>query len=174
MGLTIAFWILAIATLVGALGVIIQKNVFRAALSLIVCLVAVAGIFVILSADFLAGAQILIYVGAISVVIILAIMLTRDFSHGNPSNHLKLPAFIIAAVFFGLLTFAVVNTNFPVVNTDLAIAQPDTPTTDALAQQIFGQTVGGDFHIGFILPLEISAVLILTVILGAIVIAREK
>ena len=51
-------------TVVGALGVIFQSNVFRAALSLILCLAAVAGIFVTLSADFLAGAQILIYVGA--------------------------------------------------------------------------------------------------------------
>jgi NADH-quinone oxidoreductase subunit J len=162
MGLTIAFWILAIVTIAAALGVLMQNNVFRAALSLIVTLAAVAGIFIILSADFLAGAQILIYVGAISVVIILAIMLTRDLSHGNPSNHLKAPAFIIAAAFFGLLTFSVVNTRWPV-----STASPQTPTTPALAETIFGQN-------GFILPLEITAVLILAVILGAIVIAREK
>lgn len=168
MGLTIAFWILALVTVGAALGVILQNNVFRAALSLIVTLIAVAGIFVILSADFLAGAQILIYVGAISVVIILAIMLTRDLSHGNPSNHLKIPAFIIAAIFFGLLTFAVVGTNWRI-----STIPPQTPTTLALAEQIFGQN-GQNGQNSFILPLEISATLILAVILGAIVIAREK
>jgi NADH:ubiquinone oxidoreductase subunit 6 (subunit J) len=162
MGLAIAFWILAIVAIVAALGVIVQKNVFRAALSLIVCLVAVAGIFITLSADFLAGVQILVYVGAISVVIILAIMLTREFTRGSPSNRLRLPALVISAVFFGLTVFAVLNTDWQV-----SPEMPQTPTTPGLAEQLFGQN-------GFLLPLEISAVLILAVILGAIVIAREK
>ena len=86
MALTIAFWILAAITILAALAVVTRRNVFHSALSLIVCLVAVAGVFVILSADFLAGAQILIYVGAISVVIILAVMLTHGMSHGSPPN----------------------------------------------------------------------------------------
>jgi NADH-quinone oxidoreductase subunit J len=162
MALTVTFWILAVIIVIAALGVILQKNVFRAALALIVSLVAVAGIFVILSADFLAGAQILIYVGAISVVIILAIMLTKEFSSGNPSNRLRLPAFIIAAAFFGLVTFAVVKTNW-----QISTAEPQTPTTLNLGLQLFSQN-------GFVLPLEIAAVLILAVIIGAIVIAREK
>src|SRR5512137_1490624 len=110
MGLTVAFWILAIITIAGALGVLMQNNVFRAALSLIVTLVAVAGIFVVLSADFLAGAQILIYVGAISVVIILAIMLTHGVARGNPSNKQGWPAAVIALAFFGFTTFAIVRT----------------------------------------------------------------
>ena len=162
MAYTVAFWILAVIVVVAALGVIVQRNVFRAALSLILCLVAIAGIFVTLSADFLAAAQILVYVGAISVVIILAIMLTREFTQGNPSNRLRVPALIISAFLFGLITFAVVKTRWQVT-----AVPPRTPTTPALAEQIFGQN-------GFILPLEITAVLILAVILGAIVIAREK
>jgi len=162
MGLTVAFWILALVTIAAALGVIVQKNVFRSALSLIACLIAVAGIFVTLSADFLAGAQILVYVGAISVVIILAIMLTHEFSQGNPSNRLKIPALIIAAAFFGLVTFAVINTDWKISQ-----VPPTTPTTSTLAEKLFGSS-------GFVLPLEIVAVLILAVIIGAIVIAREK
>jgi NADH-quinone oxidoreductase subunit J len=162
MALAVAFWILAVVTIVAALGVIFQSNVFRAALSLIVCLSAVAGIFVILSADFLAGAQILIYVGAISVLIILAIMLTRDFSHGNPTNGLGLPALLLAALFFGLVAFAVIKTNWNVVGT-----LPGTPTTVSLGDKLFGQN-------GYTLPLEIAPVMILAVILGAIVLAREK
>jgi NADH-quinone oxidoreductase subunit J len=162
MGLTVAFWILAVITILGALGVIVQKNVFRAALSLILCLVAIAGIFVTLSADFLAAAQILVYVGAIAVVIILAIMLTREFTQGNPSNRLRIPALIISTAVFGLITFAVVNTHW-----NISAETPPNSTTLTLAQQIFGNN-------GFLLPLEVAAVLILAVILGAIVIAREK
>jgi len=162
MGLVVAFWILAIVIVIAALGVIFFKNVFRAALSLVLCLVAIAGIFITLSADFLAAVQILVYVGAISVVIILAIMLTREFSQGSPSNRLKIPAFIVSAAFFGLVAYAVLGTNW-----QISTAAPQTPTTPALAQQLIGQD-------GFILPLEIAAVLILAVIIGAIVIAREK
>jgi NADH-quinone oxidoreductase subunit J len=162
MGLIIAFWVLAAVTVLAAIGVIVQKNVFRAALALVLCLAAVAGIFVILSADFLAGAQILVYIGAVSVLIILAIMLTREFSQGSPSNRLRLPAFIIAVLFFGVVAFAVLKTNWQV-----ASVAPETPTTAALAEKLFGQN-------GFILPLEIAPVIILAVILGAIVLAREK
>jgi NADH-quinone oxidoreductase subunit J len=162
MGQAIAFWILAIVVIGAALGVIFQRNVFRAALSLILCLVGVAGIFITLSADFLAAAQILIYVGAVSVFIILAIMLTRDFSHGNPSNRSWFPAFLLAAVFFGLVAWAVLNTNWIVSTTP-----PQTPTTQSLAERIFSEN-------GFILPLEISGVILMAVVIGAIVLAREK
>jgi NADH-quinone oxidoreductase subunit J len=162
MASTIAFWILAVVTIAAALGVVTRKNVFHSALSLIVCLIAIAGIFVLLSADFLAGAQILIYVGAISVVIILAIMLTHGIARGNPSNKQGWPAALIAIVFFGFTTFAIMKTHWNV--TSLA---PPTSTTPVLAQQLLGRN-------GFILPLEISGVLLLAVIIGAIVIAREK
>ena len=162
MATTIVFWILAVITIVAALGVVTRKNVFHAALSLIICLIAVAGIFVILSADFLAGAQILIYVGAISVVIILAIMLTHGIAHGNPSNHQRWPDALIALGFFGFTTFAVLKTNW-----NESVISSQAPSAPVLAQQLFGQK-------GFILPLEITGVLLLAVIIGAVVIAREK
>jgi NADH-quinone oxidoreductase subunit J len=162
MGLVIAFWILAVVTVVAALSVVIQRNVFRAALSLIVCLVSVAGLFITLSADFLAAVQILVYVGAVSVLIILAIMLTREFSRGSPSNGLRFPAFIIAVLFFVVVAYAVVKTNWKI-----ATEAPLAPTTAGLADKLFGQS-------GYTLPLEIAPVIILAVILGAIVIARER
>jgi NADH-quinone oxidoreductase subunit J len=161
MGFTIAFWILAVLTIAAAIGVVTQKNVFRAALSLIVCLVMIAGIFVLLSADFLAGAQILIYIGAISVVLILAIMFTHQLSRGSPSNRLRWPAILIALAFAGLTAFAVLKTTWKI-----SPAEPLNSTVPALAQQLFSQN-------GFILPLEITGVLLLAVIIGAIVIARE-
>ena len=62
------------------------RNVFRAALALILCFIAVAGIYITLSADFLAAVQILVYVGAISVLIILAIMMTQGSPAGQPGQ----------------------------------------------------------------------------------------
>jgi len=162
MGLVIAFWILAVVAVLSALGVVFLRNVFRAALSLVLCFITIAGLYVTLSADFLAAVQILVYVGAISVLIILAIMMTRDVQRGSPSNKMKIPAFVVAAVFLAVLIYTMVNTSW-----QIAGEAPLTPTTAPLAVKLFSEG-------GFILPVEIAAVLLLAAILGAIVIAREK
>ncbi len=162
MGLVIAFWILAVIGILAALAVILLRDVFRAVLSLVLCLLAVAGIYVTLSADFLAVVQVLVYVGAISVLIILAIMLTREVQRGSPSNRLRIPAFVVAILFLGVVGFALLNTRWQV-----SAVPPLEPTTSALAVKLFGEG-------GFILPLEIAAVLLLAAILGAIVLVREK
>jgi NADH-quinone oxidoreductase subunit J len=162
MGLTISFWILAVVAVMAGIMVVSIKNVFRAALALILCFISVAGIYITLSADFLAAIQILVYVGAISVLIILAILMTRDVQHANRSNRLVVPAFIIAAVVLGVLIFTVTNTNW-----QIAAAAPVFPTTVPLAQKLLSTN-------GYILPVETGAMLILAAILGAIVIAREK
>ena len=161
MGIEIAFWIIAVLCVGSALGVVLLHDIFRAALFLIFCFLTVAGIFVILSADFLAAVQILIYVGAISVLIILAIMLTREVTRGNLFNKLQLPSLITAVLFLGATGFAVINTDW-LISTE----PPLEPTTAALAGKLFAEN-------GFVLPVEISAVLILAAILGAIVMVRE-
>lgn len=162
MGLTIAFWIIAIVAVIAALGVVFLRNVFRAALSLILCFLMVAGLYITLSADFLAAVQILVYVGAISVLIILAIMMTREVQQGSPANKMKVPAFVVAIVLLGIMIYTVTKTSWQV-----ASESPLTPTTTPLALKLFGEG-------GFILPVEMAAVLLLAAILGAIVIAREK
>ena len=162
MGITIAFWILAVVGILAALGVVLLRNVFRAALSLVLCFLAVAGIYITLSADFLAAVQVLIYVGAISVLIILAIMLTREVPQGSPTNKLRIPAFIIAILFLVVVAFAIFQTSW-----QIAGVPPQEPTTSALASRLFGEG-------GFILPLEIAPVILLAAILGAIVLVREK
>ena len=162
MGLEIAFWVLAILGVVAALAVVLLRDIFRAALSLILCFLAVAGIYVTLSADFLAAAQVLIYIGAISVLIILAIMLTREVQRGSLSNKLRIPAFVVAVLLLGVVGLAVVNTPWQV-----SAVPPLEPTTAALAGKLFGEG-------GFILAVEIAAVLLLAAILGAIVLVRER
>lgn len=162
MGLAAAFWIMAVVVVIAALGVIFIRNVFRAALALVLCFVTVAGLYITLSADFLAAVQILVYVGAISVLIILGIMMTREVQTGSPSNRLRVPAFVTAAVVLGIMIYTVTKTSW-----QIAPEAPLTPTTIPLAAKLFGES-------GFILPVEIGAVLILAAILGAIVIAREK
>ncbi|MFC2041788.1 NADH-quinone oxidoreductase subunit J [Chloroflexota bacterium] len=162
MALDIAFWVLAVVSIAAALIVVLLKDVFRAALSLVLCFLTVAGIYITLSADFLAAAQILIYVGGISILIILAIMLTRDVQQGSPANKLRIPAFIVAILFLGVVGFAIINTPWQV-----STVPPIAPTTSALAGKLLGKG-------GFILPVEIGASLLLAAILGAIVLVREK
>ncbi len=162
MGLVIAFWILAVVAIVAALGVVLLRNVFRAALSLILCFLAVAGLYITLSADFLAAVQVLVYVGAISVLIILGIMMTREYQRGSPSNKLIIPVFIVAVIFLGTMVYTLLNTPWQV-----STAPPVEPTTAALSSWLFSEG-------GFILPVEIAALLLLAAIIGAIVMAREK
>jgi NADH-quinone oxidoreductase subunit J len=162
MGLEVAFWILAVIGVMAALAVVLLGDVFRSALSLVLCFLAVAGIYLTLSADFLAVVQILVYVGAISVLIILAIMLTRDVHKGSPANRLRIPAFFVAALFLGGIIYAMVNTSWQVSS-----ASPLAPTTPAIAGLLFGEG-------GFILPVEIAPILLVAAIIGAIVLVREK
>ncbi len=162
MGLIAAFWIMAVVAVISALGVVFLRNVFRAALSLVLCFITVAGLYITLSADFLAAVQILVYVGAISVLIILAIMMTREVPQGSPANRMKIPAFLVAVVLLGIMIYTVTNTSW-----QIASESPLAPTTAPLAIKLFSES-------GFILPVEIAAMLLLSAILGAIVIAREK
>jgi len=162
MALEATFWILAVVGVGAALLVVLLGNIFRAALSLIVCFLAVAGIYVTLSAGFLAAVQVLIYVGAIAVLIILAIMLTREVQRGSPFGRLKIPALIVALLCFGVVSFAMLNTPW-----QISAVPPLEPTTPAIAGRLFGEG-------GFILAVETVGVLLLAAILGAIILVREK
>jgi NADH-quinone oxidoreductase subunit J len=162
MALSVTFWVMAVIVVAAALAVIFLRNVFRAALMLILCFIGVAGLYITLSADFLAAVQILVYVGAISVLIILAIMMTRDFKKGNPNNKMQIPVAIVAAAVLGIIIYAVTQSPWKVSG-----QEPLTPTTGPLANALFSQN-------GYVLPVMIGAVLLLAAIIGAIIITREK
>jgi len=158
----IVFWILAAVTVGAALAVVILRDVFRAALSLVLLFLTIAVIYITLYADFLAVVQILIYVGAISILIIVAIMLTREVWHGSPSGKLRIPALVVSLLLLGTLVFTVMSTKW-----ETSSEPPQQPTTAAIGLSLFGEG-------GFILPVEITAVLLLAAVLGAIVLIREK
>ncbi len=159
---SIVFWLLAILTVGAALAVVILRDVFRAALSLVLLFLTIAVLYVTLYADFLAVVQILIYVGAISILIIVAVMLTRDVWHGSPPGKLRIPALVVSVLLLGTMIFTVVTAKWPT-----SAESPMQPTTAAIGNSLFSQG-------GYILPVEISAVLLLAAILGAIVLMREK
>jgi len=162
MALAITFWILAVVSILSALGVVLLRNVFRSALCLVLCFLSVAGIYITLQADFLAAVQILIYIGAISILIILAIMLTRDLPQGSPANRLRVPALIVGILFFIAVVWATANTQWSISSTP-----PQAPTTAGIGEKFFGAG-------GFILPLELVSILLVAAIVGAMVLVREK
>src|SRR3989304_2377759 len=109
---TVAFWVLAVVGVGAALGVVFLRDIFRAALLLVLCFFTVAGIFITLNADFLAAVQVLIYVGAIAVLLLFAIMLTREVKRGNPFGRFSLPALLVAGLLLATIVMVVVNTDW--------------------------------------------------------------
>jgi NADH-quinone oxidoreductase subunit J len=107
-----AFWVISVVAIAAAVMVVTLRDIFRAALFLALSLLAVAGLFVLLRAEFLAVVQILVYVGAISILIVFAIVLVRDMPGGGRDNHLKYAAATIAAVFGALAIYVSFNSEF--------------------------------------------------------------
>ena len=100
----IIFYITASITIISAIMVIISRDIFRAALFLASTFLGVVGLFILLFAEFLAAVQLIIYVGAISVVILFAIMFTKDVELGNPFSKFK-----FIGLFIGLIVLAILN-----------------------------------------------------------------
>ena len=186
----VVFWILAVMAIVGALGVVLLPNLFRAALLLIVVFVAVAGMFILLSAEFLAVVQILIYVGAIAILIIFAVMLTRDVQRGNLPNRMHIPAAVVAALLLAALVAVAVDTEWNFLPDDqqervelVQVSAVTTLTGEALdeagvsqAEQKEMQESGlADLLISdYVLPFEAVSVLLLAALIGALVLVRPN
>ena len=164
------FWALAAVSIASAIAVIQFRDIFRAALMLVVTFAAVAGLFVLLNAEFLAVVQVLIYAGAIAVLIIFAVLLTQDVEIGNPSNRLQVPALIGAGLIFTVLVFAVVSTEWSLTEEVLS------GESLAKVEQVLANTphwLAGLLLREWVLPFEVVSVLLLAAILGALVIVRE-
>ena len=187
----VVFWILSVMAVVGALGVVMVPDLFRAALLLIVVFIAVAGFFILLSAEFLAVVQVLIYVGAIAILIIFAVMLTRDVQHGNLPNRMQMPAAVLAALLFAALVAVAVDTQWEFLPAEqqerVDLVQTSAVTTltgDVLTEagitgseeQSEVQNAGlADLLISdYVLPFEAVSVLLLAALIGALVLVRPN
>jgi len=162
MGSFITFWILATVIVGAALMVVFSKNIFRSALFLMLCFFSIAGIYIILSADFLAAAQVLIYVGAIGVLIIFGVMLTRDVRQGGETTRWRAPAFLIVGLLLAIIIVVVFNTAWPMNS-----GSPAEATTNQLAVGLFS------LDNGFVLPFEIASLLLLAALIGAVSLVRD-
>jgi len=162
--LTIGFAVMAIFALGGGLGVVTSRNLVHAALYLTLALFGIAGLYVVLEAPFLAAVQVIVYMGAIAVLITITIMVTRRIMGVTESVNRQWPlAALVALLVFGTLAF-VLWTGFSGYATPAA-AVP----VDAIEQ------MGRGFADpqGFFVPFEVASVLLLGAMIGAIVLARD-
>ena len=151
------FILLAVLTLGGALGVVLTRNVVHAALALLLSLFAVAGVYLVLFAEFLALVQVLIYGGAIIIVLLFAIMLTRGSEYPRISDNRQWPLAALAALgVLGVLIPAFL------INS-LSKTEAQSPAFGDLANSLFTR---------WAIPFEIASLVLLVALIGAIIIAR--
>ena len=158
------FFILSAMALIGALGVVTSRNLFHAALFLVLSFVGVAGFYILLDAGFLAMIQLLVYVGAISILIIFGVMLTRGLmsSDYQARNEQWLWGLVAAVALFAILGFILLQVDWPTS----AAAVPE----DSIIQ--LGQALVSPEK--FVLPFEVASILLLVALVGSVIIARES
>lgn len=162
----IVFWFLSLVMLISALMVVSLKNIFHSALFLVLCLFSVAGFYIMLDAEFLAAAQVLIYVGAVAILIIFAIMLTSNLTSKKirQVNENALVSLLVCLLFF-MGSVALIKMTYDSAWKD--IAAPTLPADNVLA---LGQLLMTEY----MLPFEVVSVLMLAALIGAIVLARKE
>jgi NADH:ubiquinone oxidoreductase subunit 6 (subunit J) len=155
------FWLLGAVMLGAALLVVTMRDIIRCGLAMMVSFGALAGIYVILGAPLIAAAQVIVYIGAISVLILFAIMLTQ--TKAAPSRLVfqtqAVPAAISAIVIAVVIALAIGATDWGEVPERVRVA------TDAMSQVLFND---------FVLPFEIVSVLLLAAVIGGVFLAKRE
>jgi len=160
------FVMLVFVTITSAVMVVSHRNIIHAAVFLGLSFVGVAGMYLLLNAPFLAGAQVLIYVGAITVLILFSLMLTSQRIMREPRNALayRLLSGAVAGVLFLMLVWTAWQPVWA-VKPEVALETQNQVYLSQLADGLLG---------AYLLPFEIASVLLLVALVGAIVLAKEE
>jgi NADH-quinone oxidoreductase subunit J len=155
------FYLIAALAVAGGLGVVLARSTVYAALFLILSLLAVAGVYILLASEFLALVQVLIYGGAVTVLLLFALMLTRtgDLPEAMTGAQWPVAAFT-SVVLMGLLIAAGATSDWPGDTGEIAVI-----SFEAVGDALFGQ---------WAVPFEIASLVLLVALIGAIVIARQE
>lgn len=153
---------MTVCTLGGALGVVSSRNLFHSALFLILSFFGVTGYYALLDAGFLAAVQLFVYIGAISILVLFAIMFARRMmdatqTQANQQWWLSAP---VALILFVILMLVIGSVRWP-----LSDAQPTNDTVLQLGLAFLG---------GYLIPFEVVGILLSVALIGAVILAREK
>jgi NADH-quinone oxidoreductase subunit J len=159
-GSIVAFWLLAVLTVGSAAGVAAVRDLIRAVVLLITSFLGIAGLYVTLSADFVAVVQVLIYAGAISVLLLFAIMLTPLAGRNNAETFLQVPGLLLSGLVVAVIAFVSLETDWRVVENG-GFEETAREIGDALLST-------------YVLPFEMAAVLMLVAMVGAILLVRPE
>ena len=155
------FWILAAVMIGSALLVVTMRDIIRCGLALIVCFGSLAGIYVVIGAPLIAAAQVIVYIGGISVLILFAIMLTQ--TKDAPSRLVfqtqAVPAAIASIVIAVVIALAIAATDWGELAARVRVG------TDTLSKVLFDQ---------YVLPFEIVSVLLLAAVIGGVFLAKRE
>ena len=160
----ICFAVLSLVIIVGALGVVLLENIVYSAFLLGGVFMSVAGLYLLLNASFVAAAQVLVYVGAINVLILFAIMLVNKKEDLKPIKYLnsrKIISSTICIILLSLLIRVDLSTVWNIANPKLSIGEESTVR------------IGEHLFSDYLLPFEVASVLLLMAMIGAIVLARR-
>ena len=158
----ILFLSIIMLVLASAIWVVVSPNLVHSAVSLLFTLFGVAALYVFLYADFMAAAQVIIYVGGILVLIIFGVMLTNkidDQSISNKSQN-RIPAAVICSAFLYFQIYAIINTDWKIGE----LIQRESTTND----------IGMLLLTKYLLPFEIVSILLLAALIGAAMLSRKK
>jgi NADH:ubiquinone oxidoreductase subunit 6 (subunit J) len=165
------FWLFAIVSVGAALLVVGLPNIVHSALALIIVFAMAAGIYVLLNAEFIAIIQVLIYVGAVTILILFALMLTHigNQPRTNPTNRQWPIALVICAAIGATIVFAELNSPRAIANEGTAAQLPaGISNVVRIGQLLYSPTT-----YSYVLPFEIASLVLLVAVVGAIVIGRE-
>ena len=165
VAVNVAFWILAITIALSAIGVVRSQNVVHAALFLVVVLAGVAAIYILVAAEFVAWVQVLIYIGAIVILFLFGIMLTRApmRAKGPLDNSQRLASGVVALFLFGVITALMVD----------AYGSKQIPLDGKLVKLGNAHNVASSMFTDYLVPFEVVSMLLLAALVGAVVIARR-
>jgi NADH:ubiquinone oxidoreductase subunit 6 (subunit J) len=157
---SVLFFLLAVGVVGAGIAVVTLRNIIHSAVAMMVCFGSLAGMYALLGAPIVAAAQVLIYLGAISVLILFAIMLTQAGDANLPAPfHRQLPiAVVVALAIVGTVGWAVVRTDWRMAGGAVEAAV---------------ETIAETLLTDFALPFEIISLLLLAAIIGAIYLARR-
>jgi NADH-quinone oxidoreductase subunit J len=162
----VAFWIIAVAMAGAAIGVVRANNVVHAALFLIVVFAGSAAQYILLLAEFVAWVQVLIYIGAIIVLFLFGVMLTRApmrEERGKLDNSQRLAAAVVALFLFGVLAVFLID----------AFAGTELRFRDSMVEVGSAASVGESIFRQFVIPFEVVSMLLLAALVGAVALARR-
>ena len=160
----ICFSILSLIIIIGALGVVLLESIVYSAFLLGGVFMSVAGLYLLLNASFVAAAQVLVYVGAINVLILFAIMLVNKKEDLKPIKYLNSRKLISSTICITLLSLLVrvdLSNTWIIADPKLSIGEE---STIRLGEHLFSD---------YLLPFEVASVLLLMAMIGAIVLARR-